>query len=56
MIGSRVYVKGYSLGRERNLKGKRNVKVEQRSNKGSPFRDSHLPCKVEVCWEYRVQR
>lgn len=54
MIGPRVYVKGYSLGRERNLKGRRNVKVAQRSDKRSPFRDVHLPCRV--CWRYKAQR
>ena len=39
LIEPRVYVKGYCLGRERSLKGRRKVKVEQKNSKGSPFRD-----------------
>ena len=38
----RVCVKDYCLGRERNLKGRRKVKVEQKNSKGSPFRDFHV--------------
>lgn len=52
----RVCVKDYCLGRERNLKGRRKVKVEQKNSKGSPFRDFHVPFKVEVCWECGAQR
>lgn len=40
-------VHGYSLRKERNLRRRVNVWVEQRSNKGFPFRDLHLPCEVE---------
>lgn len=47
MIGPRVDVKGYSLGRERKLKGRSNVKVEQRNDNKSLFRDFLLPCKGE---------
>ena len=52
----RVCVKDYCLGRERNLKGRRKVKVEQKNSKGSPFRDFHVPFKAEVCWECGAQR
>lgn len=55
-IEPRVYVKGYCLGRERNLKRRRKIKVEQKNNKGSPFRNFHVPFKVEVCREYGAQR
>lgn len=50
------WVYGYGLRKERNLRGRVNVWVEQRSTKEFPFRDLHLPCEVEGSWEPLAHR
>lgn len=50
LIEPRVYVSW------KRKKFERKIKVEQKNNKGSPFRNFHVPFKVEVCWEYGAQR